>query len=89
MILSFHDEYEKLFIVEILGLRCWHGAPRQMPGAHAHNEIEINFVARGSLIYLFGGAAVPVEQGQLALFWATVPHQLITLEKSTELAWVT
>jgi AraC-like DNA-binding protein len=53
------------------------GAPPRMAAAHRHDDIELNFVARGRLEYLFGGRSVPVEAGQLAVFWAATPHQLV------------
>lgn len=42
-----------------------------------HDEIEINFLDRGSLTYLIGGDRVTVESGALTLFWAAVPHQIV------------
>lgn len=75
--------------METLGLRCWQGVPQGMREAHTHHEIEINFVIRGGLTYLFGGTTLRVESGQLVVFWGTLPHQLIGLAPDTELIWVT
>lgn len=60
-----------------------------MAGAHRHLEIEANLVLRGALVYLFGGARVEVGAGELALFWGSVPHQLISLEDNSEIHWLT
>jgi AraC-like DNA-binding protein len=48
-----------------------------MSAAHRHDDIELNFVARGRLEYLFGGRSISVEAGQLAVFWGATPHQLV------------
>lgn len=53
------------------------GAPPRMAAAHRHDDIELNFVARGRLEYLFGGRSIAVEAGRLAVFWAATPHQLV------------
>ncbi len=63
--------------------------PALMRRPHRHNEVEMNFVEQGSITYLFGSARVSVKPGQTALFWATIPHQLILLEERTILHWVT
>lgn len=60
-----------------------------MEGAHRHLEIEANLVIRGALFYLFGGAHVEVSAGELALFWGSVPHQLVGLEEGSEIGWLT
>jgi len=53
------------------------GAPPRMAAAHRHDDIELNFVARGRLEYLFGGRSITVEAGRLAVFWGATPHQLV------------
>ena len=52
-----------------------------MPRPDRHDEIEINFLDRGSLTYLFGGQHVTVEARQVTAFWAAVPHQIIGFDK--------
>jgi len=42
-----------------------------------HDEIEINLLKQGALNYLLGGRQVTIKAGQLAIFWAAVPHQVI------------
>jgi AraC family transcriptional regulator, melibiose operon regulatory protein len=63
--------------------------PGLMKRAHRHNEVELNFIEQGSLTYLFGGMRASLQAGQMALFWATVPHQLMRIEEQTILHWVT
>jgi len=59
------------------GFTCEVWEPRQMPRADQHDEIEINFLDRGSLTYLIGGQRVTVEARRVNAFWAAVPHQII------------
>ena len=75
--------------METLGFKCWRGAARQMSGAHRHLEIEANLVIRGSLQYLIGGARVEIATGDLAVFWGSVPHQLVFAAPHSELCWLT
>ncbi len=63
--------------------------PVLMKRAHRHNEVELNFIEQGSLTYLFGGVRMSLQAGQMALFWATVPHQLMRVEERTLLHWIT
>jgi AraC-like DNA-binding protein len=53
------------------------GAPPRMEAAHRHDDIELNFVSRGRLEYVFGGRSIAVEAGRLAVFWGATPHQLV------------
>ncbi len=60
-----------------------------MPSAHTHLELEANLVLRGGLTYLFGGALIEVQTGDLAIFWGSGPHQLVFLEPESEIFWLT
>lgn len=57
--------------------RCWQGWAPSMHGPHQHDDIEVNLVTEGRMRYLFGGTPVDVAAGQVAIFWATMPHRLI------------
>lgn len=57
--------------------RCWQGWAQSMQGPHQHDDIEVNLVTEGRMRYLFGGTPVDVAAGQVAIFWATMPHRLI------------
>jgi len=63
------------------GFTCEIWEPRRMPRPDRHDEIEINYLDRGSLTYLFGGQHVTVEARQVTAFWAAVPHQIIGFDK--------
>ena len=51
-----------------------------MPRSDRHNEIEINLIESGKLVYLLGGRKVQVPAGRLTAFWAVVPHQIVEFE---------
>ncbi len=55
-----------------------------MPRCDRHNEIELNLLERGRLVYLMGGRKASVPAGRLSVFWACVPHQVIGFEGLTE-----
>ena len=72
-----------------IGLRCWHGVATPMAGAHSHMEIEANLIHSGALTYLFGGTRVEICAGQWAIFWGSVPHQLLEQATQTRVSWFT
>ena len=45
-----------------------------------HAEIELNFFVRGELTYLLWGERITVKGGRLAVFWASIPHQIVNFE---------
>ena len=45
-----------------------------------HVEVELNFFTRGKLTYLLWGERITVEGGKLAMFWASIPHQIVDFE---------
>ncbi len=50
--------------------------PQLMKRPDRHNEIELNLVLDGEIVYRFGGLTVALRSGQLGMFWASVPHQI-------------
>lgn len=60
-----------------------------MVGAHSHLEIEANLIHRGQLTYLFGGRRVEIGAREWALFWGSVPHQLVNSSPDNEVSWLT
>jgi len=62
------------------GLRCdlWQAVLMRRPDRH--NEIEVNYLEQGSLTYLLAGRKVTVNARRLSLFWAAIPHQIISFE---------
>jgi len=75
--------------VAAFGLACWEGRPLLMERSHRHHELELNYLSGGSISYSFGGAQTRVVAGQLALFWAAMPHQIVALEEPAIICWVT
>ena len=51
-----------------------------MPRPDRHDEIEINFLNRGTLTYLIGGERVTVQPRRVMAFWAAVPHQIVAFD---------
>lgn len=62
---------------EDAGLWVRQGAPPLMRTPHRHNDVEVNFVVEGWLDYQLGGETFRLSQGQIAVFWAAVPHRLL------------
>jgi AraC family transcriptional regulator, melibiose operon regulatory protein len=56
---------------------------------HRHNDIELNFLTSGEMIYAFAGKQHLVSPLRLTVFWAAIPHRLIYVAPSSRLYWVT
>lgn len=56
--------------------------------SHWHDQIEINYAVGGSLTYLLAGSVVRVEPGRLSLFWAGMPHSVVSKTGVEEFYWV-
>ena len=80
------------------GFTCELWYPPLTPCFDHHNEIEINFIARGSLEYFFHDRTITLPEGTVALFWAFLPHRItgftegsryyvITVPLATFLEW--
>lgn len=64
------------------------GGRTVMERPHAHPDVEVNFLRKGSLRYFLNGRFLDVRAGEAAVFWAGMPHQ--TLEKyHLEGIWMT
>ena len=66
------------------GFTCELWTPVPMKRADRHNEIELNLLKHGSLTYLLGGNTVTIPAGRLAVFWAAIPHQIISSKDKAE-----
>ena len=64
------------------GFTCEVWEPVRMPRPDRHDEIELNFVDRGTLTYLIGGERVTVEPRRVTAFWAAVPHQIVAFDRA-------
>jgi AraC-like DNA-binding protein len=59
------------------GFSCVRWTPSPMRRPDHHNEIEVNILTKGWVTYLLGGRKVRIEGGQLGVFWAAIPHQVL------------
>lgn len=66
------------------GFTCELWTPVPMKRPDRHNEIELNLLRRGSLTYLLGGNTVKIPAGRLAVFWAAIPHQIVSSTDKAE-----
>lgn len=66
------------------GFGCVRWTPTTMPRGDRHNEIELNLLEEGSLVYLMGGRRVVVPAGRLVAFWAGISHQIVSFERLSE-----
>jgi len=73
-----------------MGLRVWlnEGAAK-MSVAHRHNDLEINFLLKGSMRYLIGGSFVTIPQHHFCVIWGAMPHQSIATDDSRQMMLVT
>jgi AraC family transcriptional regulator, melibiose operon regulatory protein len=62
------------------GFSCVRWTPTTMPRCDRHNEIELNLLDNGRLVYLMGGQKATIPAGRLSVFWAGIPHQIIEFE---------
>jgi len=62
------------------GFSCVRWTPSPMKGPDHHNEIEVNILTKGWVTYLLGGRKVRISAGQLGVFWAAIPHQILEFE---------
>lgn len=73
----------------VFGLACWSGPAHVMPRAHRHDDIEVNVVVSGQLDYLFGGRRVAIPAGATSVFWAALPHQVVSTSDASAARWLT
>ena len=59
------------------GLTCVRWSTEGMTRTDRHNEIELNYIPRGKLTYVHGGKKLHLVGGNLAVFWAALPHQVV------------
>lgn len=57
--------------------------PRKMPQCHQHNDVEINYIVHGGMTYLHGGHVMSAKAGDLLIFWAGRPHQMVRVGNNT------
>ena len=74
---------------DVFGLACWSAPAHPMPRAHRHDDIEVNVVVSGQLDYLFGGRRVLIDAGVTSIFWAALPHQVVSTADRSSACWLT
>ena len=52
---------------------------------HRHNEVELNFLAAGEVVYNFGGRNIVLPLRSLSVFWAGIPHRFETWRPDGEI----
>lgn len=73
-----------------LGFSVWRAKSRAaMSAAHTHTDVEINFLRSGTLRYFMAGGFVTLRPGEVLLFWAGMPHQVVSRDRETEGVWAT
>ena len=67
------------------GFTCGRGYQKPMAAADQHNEMEVNFVEQGQMLFRRGAETVKLERGAVAIYWAAVPHQVVAVEPRTKI----
>ena len=57
-------------------LSMFHATPPVMRAPHWHAQVEVNYIVRGWVHYKMSGHEVRFSEGDMALFWGGLPHQL-------------
>ena len=84
-----HQGIENACLTETIGLSSGAADVRAGSRPHRHNEVELNFLERGALTYLFGKQKIVVSSGQFLVFWAIMPHYILEAIPETTLHWLT
>ncbi len=77
-----------LYAIEYKGFLCRSGFPHAQHAAHWHSEIEMNFIDKGSVSYLWQGSIISLESRSLSVFWGGLPHQVVDASEDAECYWV-
>jgi AraC-like DNA-binding protein len=77
-------------VVEEPAIWVRRGPAPLMQKPHRHDDLELNYVVKGTLDYLFGGSPLQIRQGEVALFWGATPHRLVDDEipRDSDNCWV-
>ena len=70
------------------GFHVGRGRQREMTAADQHNEIELNYVERGTLTLRHGAEIFTLSKGDALLYWAAIPHQVTVADIGTEISWM-
>jgi AraC-like DNA-binding protein len=70
------------------GFQGGYGLQHRMKAADQHNEIELNYIDRGEMILRHGVREIVVAAGEMIIYWAAIPHQVILAQPRTRIAWL-
>ncbi|MEX0325177.1 MAG: helix-turn-helix domain-containing protein [Puniceicoccaceae bacterium] len=56
---------------------------------HYHDNVELNFLEKGSVTYLHCNRLQKIEEGQLGVFWAGYPHRIFAGDENLSMWWIT
>ncbi len=59
-------------------------APYIMDSGHVHGHVELNYLLGCSATYIVNGREQRIPENRLAIFWANMPHRLVTLEERSQ-----
>ncbi len=62
------------------GLTCEMWEPYLMKKFDRHNEIEINYLPKGRITYLFQNNQITIPEKRMTLFWGLIPHRIIDIQ---------
>lgn len=57
-------------------LQLFHNHPPIMLRPHWHAQVEVNYIMSGSVHYRMGDHDLPLDAGQMCIFWGGQPHQM-------------
>jgi AraC-like DNA-binding protein len=55
--------------------------PQLMASEHFHGHIELNWITEGSMVYVFDSRTVRIPCRRLVMFWAGIPHRVVTIDR--------
>lgn len=58
-----------------------------MGAGHTHADIEINRVEQGNILYFTSGGYRELATGDCVLFWAGMPHELVSSSPGSKMTW--
>jgi AraC family transcriptional regulator, melibiose operon regulatory protein len=67
-----------------IGFGAWRAPILVMPLAHAHTDIELNFLLRGTARYFLADGFLALPPRRLVTFWAGTPHRLVAVSPEAE-----
>jgi AraC family transcriptional regulator, melibiose operon regulatory protein len=63
---------------------AWRAPLTEMPMAHAHVDVELNLLLKGSARYFLSDGFLALPEGRLVAFWAGTPHRLVSVSHDAE-----